>query len=105
MIDTNESLAAFEDFLTDYKSTTTDLDIPANALQELTIDGDNTSDEYDFMDDITAAKEKQRPIQQTKGPSKKYMDQLQEVVDRKRDEVLIELDDLDNVSSSRMERR
>ncbi|KAI4153255.1 MAG: hypothetical protein LQ341_000559 [Variospora aurantia] len=92
--------AAFEDFLTGYKSTTTDLDIPANALQELTIDGDNTSDEYDFMDDITAAKEKQRPVQQTKGPSKKYMDQLQEVVDRKRDEVLIELDDLDNYEKS-----
>ncbi|KAL8990974.1 MAG: hypothetical protein Q9177_000494 [Variospora cf. flavescens] len=92
--------AAFEDFLTGYKSTTTDLDIPANALQELTIDGDNTSDEYDFMDDITAAKEKQRPVQQTKGPSKKYMDQLQEVVDRKRDEVLIELDDLENYEKS-----
>ncbi|KAI4113549.1 MAG: hypothetical protein LQ345_005493, partial [Seirophora villosa] len=100
VLHTNDSPAAFEDFLTGYKATATELEIPANALQELTIDGDNTSDEYDFMDDITAAKEKQRPTHQTKGPRKKYMDQLQEVVDRKRDELLIELDDLDNYEKS-----
>lgn len=95
----NAKPAAFEDFLTGYKSTATDLEIPSNALQGLNIDGDNTSDEYDFMDDAIAAKEKQRPTGAAKGPRRKYMDQLQEVADRKRDEVLIELDDVDNVGS------
>ena len=52
------------------------------------------------MDDVTAAKEKQRPAGQSKGFRKKYMDQLQEVVDRKRNEILIELDDLDNVRNA-----
>lgn len=97
----NSKAAAFEDFLTGYKSTATDLDIPSNALQQLNIDGDNTSDEYDFMDDVTSAKEKQQPTAPTAGPRRKYMDQLQEVADRERDEVLIELDDLDNVRSLR----
>ncbi|KAI4154167.1 MAG: hypothetical protein L6R39_001435 [Caloplaca ligustica] len=92
--------AAFEDFLSGYKLEPTDNEIPSNALQELNIDDDNTSDEYDFMDDVTAAKEKQRPIRQTKKPRRKYMDQLQDVVDRKRDEILIELDDLDNYEKS-----
>lgn len=100
-----EPLAAFEDFLSGYKLEPTDNEIPSNALQELNIDDDNTSDEYDFMDDVTAAKEKQRPIRQTKKPRRKYMDQLQDVVDRKRDEILIELDDLDNVSSPRPRRQ
>ena len=93
--------AAFEDFLTSYKSTTTDLEIPSNALQGLNIDGDddNTSDEYDFMDDVTGPKDKQQPNGQPKGPQKKYIEQLQEVSDRKRNEILIELDDLDNVKT------
>lgn len=50
------------------------------------------------MEDVSTAKEKQRPTNQTEGPRRKYMDQLQEVADRKRDEILVELDDLDNVS-------
>lgn len=94
-------LAAFEEFIAGYKSTATDLEIPSNALQGLNIDGDgdadNTSDEYDFMDDVTGAKEKQQSNGQPKGPQKKYLQQLQEVSDRKRSEILIELDDLDNV--------
>lgn len=49
------------------------------------------------MDDVTGAKEKQQPTRQPKGPRKKYLDQLQEVSDRKRNEIVIELDDLENV--------
>lgn len=52
------------------------------------------------MDDVTGAKDKQQPNGQPKGPQKKYLAQLQEVSDRKRNEILIELDDLDNVTSS-----
>ncbi|KAL8953871.1 MAG: hypothetical protein Q9222_000317 [Ikaeria aurantiellina] len=101
-VDYSAQKAAFEDFLTGYKSTATDLEIPSNALRGLNIgeDDDNISDEYDFMDDVTGNKEKQQPHASSNGPRKKYMDQLQEVSDRKRNEVLIELDDLDNYEKS-----
>lgn len=49
------------------------------------------------MDDVTGAKEKQQSAGQSHSSRRKYMDQLQEVADRRRDEVLIELDDVDNV--------
>ncbi len=52
------------------------------------------------MDDVTGAKDKQQATGQPKGPQKKYLEQLQEISDRKRNEILIELDDLDNVKSS-----
>ncbi|KAL8840443.1 MAG: hypothetical protein Q9170_001319 [Blastenia crenularia] len=95
-VDYSAQQAAFEDFLSGYKSTATDLEEPSNALRDLNLDGDNTSDEYDFMDDVAGAKEKEQSNGQSKGGRRKYMDQLQEVVDRKRDEILIELDDIDN---------
>ena len=85
--------AAFEDFLQSYKSTTTDLD----ALEDLNLDGDGTSDEYDFMDDVAGGKETRQRNGTTKEPKHKYMDMLQKVVDRKIKEVTIELDDLENV--------
>ena len=90
-----EDLAAFEEFLVNYKSAQTDLDL---AVEDLNIDGDGTSDEYDFMDDVTGGKDARRPNGQYKEPRKKYMDMLQKVADRALDEVTIELDDLDNVS-------
>ena len=85
--------AAFEDFLQNYKSTTTDLD----ALEDLNLDGDGTSDEYDFMDDVAGDKETRQRTSRTRQPKRKYMEMLQNVVDRKIKEVTIELDDLDNV--------
>ena len=89
--------ACFEDFLLNYKSTQTDLDLAAtDALQDLNIDGDGTSDEYDFMDDVVDGKAA-RHTGQYKEPQTKYMDMLQKVVDRQTAEVTIELDDLDNV--------
>lgn len=81
--------AAFHDFLTSYKST-------ENALEDLNIDGDNTSDEYDFMDDVAGRKDGQQSGQSREARTK-YMDILQQVADRKVSEILIELDDLDNV--------
>lgn len=89
---------AFEDFLLNYKSTQTDLDLAAtDAFQDLNIDGDGTSDEYDFMDDVTDGKAA-RHAGQYKEPKDKYMDMLQKVADRQIGQVTIELDDLDNVS-------
>ena len=52
------------------------------------------------MDDVAGQKEKQQTNGQPKGPRKKYIEQLQEVADRKRNEIMIELDDLNNVIPS-----
>ena len=84
---------AFEDFLQNYKSTTTDLD----ALEDLNLDGDGTSDEYDFMDDVTGGKEARQRNGTSREPKRKYLDMLHKVADRKISEVTIELDDLENV--------
>lgn len=90
--------AAFEDFLLNYKSTQSDLDLAAtDAFQDLNIDGDGTSDEYDFLDDVVDGKAA-RHAGQYKEPTRKYIDMLQKVADRQLGEVTIELDDLDNVS-------
>ena len=90
--------AAFEDFLLNYKSTQTDLDLAAtDAFEDLNLDEDATSDEYDFMDDVAGGKAA-RHAGQHKEPQRKYMSILQKVVDRQISEVTIELDDLDNVS-------
>ena len=81
-----------------YKSTQTDLDIAAtDAFEDLNIDEDGTSDEYDFMDDVADGKAARHAARQ-KEPKRKYMDMLQKVADRQIGEVTIELDDLDNVS-------
>ena len=52
------------------------------------------------MDDVENGKES-RPRGQFPAPKRKYMDMLQKVVDRQTNEVIVELDDLDNVRSSR----
>ena len=68
-----------------------------DAFQSLDIDGDGTSDEYDFMDDVAGGKEARKRNAQYKEPKRKYIDMLQKVADRHISEVTIELDDLDNV--------
>jgi hypothetical protein len=91
--------AAFEDFLTSFKSSASATEASAaDALEGLNIDDDATSDEYDFMDDVEAqdgARNRQR--RREGDPKKKYMEILQKVADRKESEVCIELDDLDAV--------
>ncbi|KAG8525321.1 DNA replication licensing factor MCM7 [Bacidia gigantensis] len=94
-VDYEAQQAAFEDFLQNYKSTSTDLE----AIEDLNLDGDATEDEYDTMDDVVGGK----PTRQgngTRGPRQKYMDLLQKVADRQLKEVIIELDDLDNYEKS-----
>ena len=92
--------AAFEDFLTNYKTSATDSDqLAADALQDLNLDEDGLSDEYDFMDDVGNGKETRQRDGQFSQPRKKYMDLLQKVANRQTNQVTIELDDLDNVSS------
>ena len=73
-------IAAFEDFLRSYKSSSTEAE---NALGDLHIDADGASDDYDMMDDAGAKKTKA-----------KYLNALQDVADRSTNRVLVELDDL-----------
>lgn len=81
--------AALEDFLRNYKSSSVEA---ADALEGLQIDGDD--DEYDFMDESDDATGNRR----SRDPKHKYMQLLQDIADRKIDQVIIELDDLDEVS-------
>ena len=90
--------AAFEDFLTNYKLTATDSgQLAADALQDLNLEEDGLSDEYDFMDEVGNGKDSRPRGGQYPAAKRKYMDMLQKVADRELNEVTIELDDLDNV--------
>ncbi|KAK4552971.1 DNA replication licensing factor MCM7 [Recurvomyces mirabilis] len=81
-----EQQAAFEDFLRNFKSSTTETE---DALDDLRLDGD--SDEYDFMDADDATREQRR---ETRSKTK-YMNVLQDVAERTKSQVLIDLDDLE----------
>jgi len=90
--------AAFEDFLRTFKSSGTSE--AANVLQDLNLDDeDGTSEEYDFMDDVEGDEtaRTRRREQRSRDPKTKYMDLLQDVADRKRPHITIELDDVDMV--------
>lgn len=95
---------AFQDFLTSFKSSGTS--DATDALEGLNLEEpDATSDEYDFMDDVddetdpTHAAHRRRP-QKSK---QKYMDMIQDIADRKRDHIYIELDDLDQFEKSALD--
>ena len=88
-------LTAFEDFLSNFKSSATESSATA-ALQGLNIDDDALSDEYDFLDD---AGDQTRP-RGRRDAKRKYMDILQKVSNRELDEICIELDDLAEVRCS-----
>lgn len=69
-----------------------------NALQDLHIDDEDLSDDYDFMDDVDGIARPRRREGSQNEPKKKYMEILQKVADRTVAEILIELDDLEDVS-------
>ncbi|KAF2142176.1 uncharacterized protein K452DRAFT_270955 [Aplosporella prunicola CBS 121167] len=89
VVNYGEQQAAFEDFLRSYKSSSTEA---ADALEDLQIDGE---DEYDFMDESDDGEAAQRSRRRDRDPKVKYMQMLQDVADRKVNQVVIELDDLD----------
>ena len=67
-------------------------------MGDLHLNGDGTSDEYDFMDDLDDGRTRQRV---DRGKSKtKYMTILQDVADRTSSQVLVDLDDLQQYESS-----
>lgn len=91
-------LEAFKDFLQNFKSfESASEDAAAEAIGDLHIDGDGTSDEYDFMDDAREDAEESRRQRRTK---RKYMTVLQDIADRVKSNIVIELDDLDTYEKS-----
>ena len=102
---TFSSKATFEDFLTTYKCTVTSEQLAADALEDLNLDEDGLSDEYDFMDDVTNEKGRRRRTGHGTEARRKYMDMLQKVADRETSQITVELDDLDNVSSGVRDRQ
>ncbi|RDK44506.1 MCM-domain-containing protein [Aspergillus phoenicis ATCC 13157] len=87
-------LDAFKDFLKHFKSFESSESAATEAIEDLRIDEDGTSDEYDFMDDVAQEGGAQRAGRRRREPKLKYMQVLQEVADRERTNILIELDDL-----------
>ena len=64
-------------------------------MEELNLDGDDDSEDYDFMDDVENGNSRTRGRNQ--GSKVKYMKLLQQVADRKTAQITIELDDLEEV--------
>ncbi|KAH5414991.1 DNA replication licensing factor MCM7 [Parastagonospora nodorum] len=84
-----EQEAAFVDFLKNFKSSSTEA---ADQLQGLNLNGNGADEEYDMMDD----EDDPAPNRARNGQSKtKYMNQLQEVSNRERDEIVIDLNDVE----------
>nr|UWK20588.1 DNA replication licensing factor [Trichoderma aurantioeffusum] len=85
--------SAFESFLKDFK--TSPEQTLTTALGNITIDEDELSDDYDFMDEDDQARDRrQQERAKRKTPQHKYNDMLQLLADRKIDEFAIDLDDL-----------
>lgn len=85
----SEQQAIFKDFLQNFKSFET-----ADAIEDLNLHED--VDEDDLMEDAGADGE-QTTERRRKEPKVKYMQILQDVADRVKDNVVIELDDLQAV--------
>ncbi|KAK1819187.1 DNA replication licensing factor MCM7 [Friedmanniomyces endolithicus] len=87
--------AAFEDFLRHFKSSASETE---DALDELHLDGD--SDEYDFMDDTEAGADRAQANRKSTRSKEKYMNMLQDVAEREKSQVLIDLGDLEQYERS-----
>ncbi|KAK7431078.1 DNA replication licensing factor MCM7 [Neonectria magnoliae] len=83
---------AFEEFLSDFK--TSPEQTITTALGNITIDEDELSDEYDFMDEDDQAGDRRRQGRRKEAPKHKYKEMLQKLADRSLDEARIDLDDL-----------
>lgn len=70
-------------------------------MGDITIDEDDLSDEYDFMDeDDEAVQRRRQDREKRRTPQHKYKELLQQLADRTIDEITIDLDDVAVVSSS-----
>ncbi|KAJ5171429.1 DNA replication licensing factor MCM7 [Penicillium coprophilum] len=95
-VDYSAQLNGFKDFLKGFKTFQSSSEAAATeALEDLNIDDGQTSDEYDFMDDVdetTGANT--RGARRHREPKLKYMQILQDIANRDKSNILIELDDL-----------
>ena len=89
LADYEKQLDAFQAFLEKFEISKTSA---SEAIDGLNLDGDHTSDEYDFMDDADDDR-----TRSSRRPKRKYMDMLQEVANRDRQNIVVELDDLQEV--------
>ena len=83
-------------------STATNEDSAADALENLNLDGDDISDDYDFMDDADGRSNGRRRPQRTESQRsrKKYIEMLQHIADRQLSEICIDLDDIATVRAT-----
>ncbi|KAJ5604775.1 hypothetical protein N7510_009929 [Penicillium lagena] len=95
-VDYTKQLDAFKDFLKHFKTFQSTSEAAATeALEDLNINGERSSDEYDFMDDADEAEGGQTSgARRRKDLKLKYMQVLQDVANRDQSSILIELDDL-----------
>lgn len=69
-------------------------------MGDITIDEDDLSDEYDFMDEDDEATERRRKEKESRRtPQHKYKLLLQQLADRTIEEITIDLDDVHAVST------
>ncbi|KAJ5569769.1 DNA replication licensing factor MCM7 [Penicillium hispanicum] len=96
-VDYAAQVDAFKDFLKHFKTLQSTSEAAATeAMEDLNIDGNRTSDEYDFMDDVEDDQGVEtRGARRRREPKLKYMQILQDIANRDITNVLIELDDLD----------
>jgi DNA replication licensing factor MCM7 len=100
-VDYDAQQEAFRDFLESFKSESATEDTAAVAIDGLHIDGDGTSDEYDFMDDAENGDgTRSRRDKRSRPDKRKYVALLQDIADRVKSDILIELDDLESVRES-----
>src|SRR5215471_9390951 len=86
----------FKDFLQNFRSFESASESAATeAIEGLHIDEDGTSDEYDFLEDMENGDVQVE--RRGKRPKLKYMQMLQDIADRVKTNIVIELDDLDTV--------
>jgi DNA replication licensing factor MCM7 len=99
-VDYAAQLDGFKDFLQHFKTLQSTSEAAATeALEDLNIDGDRSSDEYDFMDDVDDEGADTRGARRRREPKLKYMQILQDIANRDVSNIVIELDDLDIVSA------
>ncbi|PKS06309.1 hypothetical protein jhhlp_007057 [Lomentospora prolificans] len=102
-VDYEKQQTAFELFLSEFK-TTPEQSI-AQAFGNISIEEDGLSDEYDFLDEDEEAQERRRQerrdrAERRKGPHHKYKELLQDLADRKIQEIRVDLDDLASFEDS-----
>ncbi|KAJ5666979.1 DNA replication licensing factor MCM7 [Penicillium macrosclerotiorum] len=95
-VDYAAQLDGFKDFLSHFKTLQSTSEAAATeAMEELNIDGNRTSDEYDFMDDVDDEGTTPHGARRRREPKLKYMQILQDIANRDATNIVIELDDLE----------